>query len=335
MCPFRKAEKRLNDCAEFWKQAEESYQVPIAFVRNTQATIQGLRSVTSVLQNAKRQIQGFDAWYAPWQEKMRQDRVLRWLVDTRNKIEKVGDIEPASKLHLTFCKGWLADKDDEIDVPASYTAERAADLFAKLIGPSSRAEDALIRFRREWRHPELPDSELLDALVYCYGFMQKVLLDGHRCLEDSIQKECPFYQAAIRTNEHLPLYMQDRSSSGSAWYRLKDRTITSFGLTSRPMDAKTASRVAKERYGQSFEGLHKREIKATLLERCEDLMRMGQHILRTDGGLVMFFFIEGEDFLMIGSRVYRKRGLPIRIRINLVFTPSIIRTEEKAFWSRG
>ncbi len=101
------------------------------------------------------------------------------------------------------------------------------------------------------------------------------------------------------------------------------------------MDAKTASRVAKERYGQSFEGLHKREIKATLLERCEDLMRMGQHILRTDGGLVMFFFIEGEDFLMIGSRVYRKRGLPIRIRINLVFTPSIIRTEEKAFWSRG
>jgi hypothetical protein len=45
MCPLTKAEKRLSDCAEFWKQAEASYQVPITFVRDTQATIQGLRSV--------------------------------------------------------------------------------------------------------------------------------------------------------------------------------------------------------------------------------------------------------------------------------------------------
>jgi hypothetical protein len=295
MCPLTKAEKRLKDCAEFWKQAEASYQVPIAFVRNTQATIQGLRSVTFVLQNSKRQIPGFEAWYAPWQDKMRQDRVLCWLVDTRNKIEKVGDIEPASKLRLTFCKGWLADKEDEIDVPASYTAERAADLFAKLIGPSSRAEDALIRFRREWRHPELPDSELLDALVYCYSFIQELLLDGHRCLEDSVREECPFYQALVRTNQRLPLQMQDRSSSGSAWYRLKDRSIMSFGLKSRSLDAKTAQ-ITKTRYGDfSFQSPSKRDAK-DLLGRCEDLMRIGQHLLKTDGGLMMHIFIEGEGF---------------------------------------
>jgi hypothetical protein len=123
---------------------------------------------------------------------MRQDRVLCWLADTRNKIEEVGDIEPASKLHLTFCKGWLADKADEIDVPASYTAHEAARFFAAVIGPSSKAEDALIRLRREWRHPELPDRELLDALVYCYSLLQELLLDGNRCLEDSIGKKCPF-----------------------------------------------------------------------------------------------------------------------------------------------
>ena len=231
MCPLTKAEKRLKDCAEFWKQAEASYQVPIAFVRNTQATIQGLRSVTFVLQNAKRQIPGFEAWYGPWQDKMRQDRVLCWLVDTRNKIEKVGDIEPSSKLHLTFCKGWLADKDDEIDVPASYTAERAADLFAKLIGPSSRAEDALIRFRREWRHPDLPGSELLDALVYCYSFIAGItpgrasLLGRFGPGGMSILSSPP-----SGTNQRLPLHMQDRSSSGSAWYRLKDSGSSCLSL---------------------------------------------------------------------------------------------------------
>jgi hypothetical protein len=138
MCPFAKAEERLKSCAEFWKQADASYQEPAAFVRYVQATIQGLRSVTFVLQNAKRQIQGFEGWYGVWQAKMRQDRVLRWLVDTRNKIEKVGDIEPASKLRLTFCQDWLSDTEDEMDWPASYTANRAADAFAALIGPSSK-----------------------------------------------------------------------------------------------------------------------------------------------------------------------------------------------------
>jgi hypothetical protein len=116
MRPFTKAERRLTDCAEFWEQAEASYQDPAAFVRYTQATIQGLRSVTFVLQNSKRQIPGFEEWYVGWKEKMRHDHVLRCLVETRNK--KVGDIEPASKLHLTFCKGCLADKEDEIDLPS-------------------------------------------------------------------------------------------------------------------------------------------------------------------------------------------------------------------------
>ena len=108
MCPFTNAEKRLRDSAEFWKQAEASYQEPSEFVRYTQATIVALRAVTFVLQSAKRRIPEFDAWYAGWQEKMRQDPVLRWLKETRNNIDKVGDIEPASKLHLTFvAAGWM------------------------------------------------------------------------------------------------------------------------------------------------------------------------------------------------------------------------------------
>jgi hypothetical protein len=90
MCPFANAEKRLTDSAEFWKKAEASYQEPVDFVRYTQATILALRAVTFVLQSAKRQIPEFHAWYADWQEKMRQDHVLHWLKETRNNIEKVG-----------------------------------------------------------------------------------------------------------------------------------------------------------------------------------------------------------------------------------------------------
>jgi hypothetical protein len=119
MCPLAKAEKRLKDCLEPWKQAEASYQEPDAFVRHTQAVILGLRSVTFLLQAAKRQVPGFEPWYAGWQDRMRQNRVLRWLVETRNKIEKVGDMEPASTLRMTFSSSWLDDDEDVLDVPAS------------------------------------------------------------------------------------------------------------------------------------------------------------------------------------------------------------------------
>jgi hypothetical protein len=120
-----------------------------AFVRHIQAAIVGTRSVTFLLQAAKRHIPGFESWYAGWQGKMRQDRVLRWLVDTRNKIEKVGDIEPASTLRMTFSRSWLDDGNNVLNVPASYTAMQAADLFAKLIEPRSKIEESLIRFQRE------------------------------------------------------------------------------------------------------------------------------------------------------------------------------------------
>lgn len=75
-------------------------------------------------------------------------------------IEKQGDIEAASKLRLTFCKDSLSDETDEVEVPASFTAERAARL------PSNIGDEALIRFQREWHHPDLKDYELRDALTH-------------------------------------------------------------------------------------------------------------------------------------------------------------------------
>lgn len=37
-----------------------------------------------------------------WQEKMRADLIMRWLIDARNKIEKQGDLRSHSELHATL-----------------------------------------------------------------------------------------------------------------------------------------------------------------------------------------------------------------------------------------
>src|SRR5882724_3948053 len=69
---------------------------------------------------------------------------IAWLVETRNTIEKEGDIEPASKLQLTFCDDWLADETEGIDFPPSYSSEKAAVLFSKLLRPTTKISLAQI-----------------------------------------------------------------------------------------------------------------------------------------------------------------------------------------------
>jgi len=106
LCIFHPVERRLEDAAALWDKAQLAYFSPDDFRLNLQACIQAFRSVTWVLQNQKRKVDGFDQWYAGWQQKMREDPILRWLVEARNKIEKQGDLETRSMLKLTFSSAW-------------------------------------------------------------------------------------------------------------------------------------------------------------------------------------------------------------------------------------
>src|SRR5260370_34948887 len=100
MCPFFRAENRLQDCEHYWNQAAEAYQRPRDFVRELQTAIQQLRTVTFVLQDSKRRIPEFDAWYQRWQDRMSSDSVLKWLKNMRNIIDTKEDMESANKSRL-------------------------------------------------------------------------------------------------------------------------------------------------------------------------------------------------------------------------------------------
>jgi hypothetical protein len=49
-----------------------------------------------MIQKYKAQIDHFDLWYQPWQQRMREDRVMRWVVEARNLIVKEGDLKTNS-----------------------------------------------------------------------------------------------------------------------------------------------------------------------------------------------------------------------------------------------
>ena len=100
-------DRRLEDVHQHWHQAEQAYFHPERFRVAVQTAIQTLRTVTFILQGQKQAIPDFEAWYGVWQEKLRADPLMRWMVDARNKIEKQGDLEVHSFLRAEIIASYL------------------------------------------------------------------------------------------------------------------------------------------------------------------------------------------------------------------------------------
>jgi hypothetical protein len=60
------------------------------------------RAVTNVLQLLRSKVEGFDDWYEPWQQQMRQDPLLRYLYRLRNEILKEGEEGATTRQVISF-----------------------------------------------------------------------------------------------------------------------------------------------------------------------------------------------------------------------------------------
>ena len=60
------------------------------------------RTVTFVLKNMQHVAPNFQTWYKPWEDEMRQDPLLRYFKDLRNKIEKQGREGAVNNLYINF-----------------------------------------------------------------------------------------------------------------------------------------------------------------------------------------------------------------------------------------
>jgi hypothetical protein len=60
------------------------------------------RAVTNVLQLLRSKVEGFDDWYEPWQQQMRQDPLLRYLYRLRSEILKEGEEGATTRQVISF-----------------------------------------------------------------------------------------------------------------------------------------------------------------------------------------------------------------------------------------
>ncbi|ODT72218.1 MAG: hypothetical protein ABS75_05355 [Pelagibacterium sp. SCN 63-23] len=179
--PLAKVEKRLADLHTQWHQAEAAYFQPDAFRLAIQSAIQTARTVSFVLQKNKAAIPNFEAWYGRWQAELGSIPLMTWMLNTRNFIEKEGDLTINSVVRAEIIGSHLENG------PRYEISARLFDTPWKIIKriPNTAYGDHLrahgtFQIQRRWVENTLPEYELLDAVGIAFGHLCRLVGDAHK-----------------------------------------------------------------------------------------------------------------------------------------------------------
>ncbi|HYE61328.1 MAG TPA: hypothetical protein VD997_04975 [Phycisphaerales bacterium] len=304
-CAVASAHARLREAHRHWHEALHRYSDLDGMRTYLNGTVQALRNVTFTLQAAKSRIPGFDAWYAEWQEEYRKDPVMRWAVNSRNRIVKDADLETRSVAKVDVVGS--ADGEIVMEVEAAPSVSNralAAALMRKLRPTENLLRGGLLRVERRWVDSNLPEVEVLDALAHVFGRLAALLIDCHRVLR--LDEDCRWLphdrgEAAGPRQKMMPPCMIAFEDRRSAWLRMLDGSQVEIQINQVRLDPAGEER-ARTRYREdSRETFRLAVLASTLEERAGHLLAVAKMFMETDGFYVpMAFLFRGPELLWQG-----------------------------------
>jgi len=281
--------KRLENAHRLWHQALESYPDADAFVTNVNALISGLRTVTWVLQATFKHVAGFEDWYARKREEMGTDPLMRWAVEARNQIEKVGDLDLNSTARVSVIASWDLPPAYEFEVPPLEPPHVIAMHVAARPIPARLRDSGVLRVERRWVTASLPDRELLDACAHVYATLAGIVRDaeqrfgrGHKARSVDSRPEC----------------MDAGTQARSAILHLASGKFLSLGV--RYEEAKESDvEEVEARYGDMLRSIPRPD--GTFLGRVKWHHAVARGMFLRDGGhvTVAFLFRNGQRIDML------------------------------------
>ena len=288
-CPLATTEKRLSDCMNLWLETKDNYFEPEHFRLSLNNCIQTMRNVTFVLQKTKSEFSNFDSWYVGWQEKLRKDTIMRWLISARNHVVKEGDLSTSSKLRISVVETWFAPPHVEIDAPPFIETEDFTRVLAQSMPKSKELKVGLLRAERRWVDEQLNECELLEALAYVYLMLYELLLDAHESLGYRYDLlECPWYVSSDPSRDQHPEWMK-----GQEWYRtiwLDLNTGEILHPACFPVEVLDDEEVRRH-YADTQQRNGKREKPKSLKEEADMLFEGAKNILVIDGHHIPIAFL--------------------------------------------
>ncbi|MFA5583786.1 MAG: hypothetical protein WDA09_06190 [Bacteriovoracaceae bacterium] len=279
--PLQPAFRRLFDAKSHWHKANAAYFEPNEFRISINSCIQELRNVTFVLQANKREIPDFDEWYAPWQEKMRANQSLKWLVEARNYIVKRGDLELLSKLRIevigSYLDGEIAIFEEEYNPNLTNT-----EVYEKTVAlglPAEVFESSYVKLQRRWIDKNYPEYELAELLSQCWSAVSELLLDAPN-IEGSSRN--------TGTKTKLPPCMHQELEMRVAWMKVHGKTLVPAEIHSEVISSEDIDRTElTEKYGDSPIFKNQEEVKnpaeQSFKEQVVLLFEHAKFLLKKDG----------------------------------------------------
>lgn len=165
-------EKRLRDLVYSYRNCSENYFEPEVFRINLNSFLQTARTVTFIIQKHKNEIIDFENWYNNnVLELIKFDNIMEWAKNSRNKIEKQGDLEIYSLAKASLVFSYFENEDIEINGCHNLIDIGVKRLirFARVKLPTAVSTSSVIKVERRWVSKDLPNYELLYVLSVIYS----------------------------------------------------------------------------------------------------------------------------------------------------------------------
>lgn len=159
-----------------WHAAADAYMDPETFRFNLNSLLESLRSVTFLLQSQKQELPDFDSWYGTWRDGTKDDPIMRWGLEARNRIVHQSDLEIHSKALVRLSFDWLNEIESLLEVPPHYTTHQT---ISALLANAPHPVGGVISIERRWIDVGLPTRELLDATRHSYTRIAEVIQLAH------------------------------------------------------------------------------------------------------------------------------------------------------------
>ncbi|MGW1743480.1 hypothetical protein ACWCPQ_32285 [Nocardia sp. NPDC001965] len=316
-CPTPTAHKRLDEAHRWWHGCQEHYDSPRAFQQHLNACLQSLRNITFALQKEKHRIDSFNEWYPAWQDKMRDDPIMRWLINSRNRVVKQGDLEIESTATIRVLLDY-SDVVDLIDDSLAQAARRDGTVTRQISPltdppeylrylrslPRQLVKDGSFVVERRWADKALPDTEILEALAHCYSVLSGLLKDAHRAtgrLPDAADKLWP--------SDYLrPPCMVTTLNRRSAQYRIDDGSPVSSVLhPTRPLSEREQKRADRKYRLDEFRGALASCSDFTL-DAVDPLFDLAKRVLKADRyHQFITILVDGTGQILIEAPIFDDR----------------------------
>jgi hypothetical protein len=300
---------------------EQAYFEPYEFRISLNSFIQEARNVTFILQKNKKNVPDFESFYGPWQARLRQDPLMRWAVESRNRITKQGDLETESQSFVTFTTDWTNELTRRFKATATLPSALLVNSALKQIPRELISEESLVCVERRWVDAALPAEELLSVCSHVLTVLSELLEAAHAHIGRVVPgSSCDVIERLIEMREDYPLELARAEESRKVWVRAENQERIRYAVRGgdkiRKEDAEQFKEADLARYGPRPvlpEDCDTKTLEGAVLMYTEAAKR----ILVRDGYLIPFIFaLEGsaQRVVQLGLNMEDRAGKHIAIR---------------------